>query len=100
MSWTRVARSSEIPEGKSLLVPVNGAQIAVFRTGGKLFAIDAVCPHRGGPLDEGAVENGEVICPWHAWSFNVETGECTTAPGTNQKTYPVKVQGEDVLVDA
>ena len=58
------------------------------------------CAHRGGPLGEGHVEGTEVTCPWHAWSFDLKTGECTTDPEMKQKTWPVKVEGGEVYLDA
>ena len=71
--------------------------LCIANVGGDISAMDNVCPHRGGPLGEGIVENGKVVCPWHAWAFDLKTGEATHAPLTKVPVYEVKVEGEDVL---
>ena len=70
-----------IPLGQGRAFKVGHKSIAVFRQrSGRLSALQNECPHRGGPLSEGIVGAGTVICPFHAWKFNVETGECLTDP--------------------
>ena len=98
--WTKVCKVSEIEEGAAKTVTANETLVALFKAQGKIYALDNSCPHRGGPLGEGHLEGLEVTCPWHAWSFNVQTGECTSMPGMKQKSFPVKVEKDDVLVDA
>ena len=64
-----------IPVGQGRCYVVEGQEIAVFRQrDGKLFATQNLCPHRQGPLSEGLVGNGKVICPLHAHHFDLETG--------------------------
>jgi 3-phenylpropionate/trans-cinnamate dioxygenase ferredoxin subunit len=77
-----------------------GHKIAIFNLGGNYYAIENTCPHRGGPLSEGRVEAGEVICPWHGSRFNVKTG-AVVAPPSRQgvKIFPVRVTGNDVEVE-
>ena len=58
------------------LVQVNGLEIAVFNVGGQLYASGAVCPHEGGPLEDGTLDGDVVICPWHGFDFDLKTGEC------------------------
>lgn len=66
---------SRIPVGEGRAFQVEGATIAVFRTrGGKIFATQAFCPHRGGPLSDGLVGADRVICPLHAYTFDLESG--------------------------
>jgi nitrite reductase/ring-hydroxylating ferredoxin subunit len=52
------------------------AEVAVFNVGGEFYAIDNSCPHRGGPLGEGELEDCIVTCPWHEFRFDVRTGKC------------------------
>jgi nitrite reductase (NADH) small subunit len=73
-------------------------QIAIFNLGGNLYAIDNACPHSGGPLAKGELRGEVVECPWHGWSFNIRTGSSPIIPEASIKTYPVRVQGENVLV--
>jgi nitrite reductase/ring-hydroxylating ferredoxin subunit len=81
------------------LVEAAGQQIAVFNVGGKYWAIEDTCPHRGGPLSEGILAEDDVICPWHGSRFNVKTGAVLTPPAQrNVKSFPVRVVGTDVEV--
>src|SRR5262245_21436033 len=99
--WTKVAKTGDLQDGQGVSVELGGHCIALFKHGGKFKAIDGNCPHRGGPLAQGSIEDGEVVCPWHAWAFNIDTGKSRVLPGqTDLKTYPVKVEGDDVLIDA
>ena len=65
--------TSEIPEGCGKKVEAHGRSIAIFKDRGALFAIDDVCPHRGGPLHQGDIEGGAAICPLHGWAFDLAT---------------------------
>ena len=99
MSLTfKVATLSDIPLGTSKKIEVEGKEIAFFNVDGSFFAIDNICPHRGGPLSEGHVENGVVTCPWHGWQFQLDSGECMTAPGVCQNKYPVQIKGDDIFI--
>ncbi|MBI4353178.1 MAG: Rieske (2Fe-2S) protein [Candidatus Omnitrophica bacterium] len=98
--WQKAAKVNEVAEGGAKVVEINNQPIALFKVEGAFYAIDNVCHHRGGPLGEGALDGTVVTCPWHAWNYDVTTGECQTVPGVKQKRFPVKVEGEDILVDA
>lgn len=100
MPVAAVARLDEIQEGSSKAVVVNGREIALFKVGGKVYAIENLCPHRGGPLAEGYLEGAVVTCPWHAWQFDVTNGNCKTVPESRQRTYPVEVRDGDIFVKA
>lgn len=100
-AWTRVGKASEFAEGQGRTVIVGGGkELAVFLYKGDFFVLDNVCPHRGGPLGEGHLEDGEVVCPWHAWAFEVGSGRCRVLPGeADVATFPVKVEDGDVFAD-
>ena len=98
--WTKVAKVSEIQQGAGIVVEANNQQIALFNVEGSFYAIDNICHHQGGPLGEGYLEGAVVTCPWHAWTYNVKNGECESVPGIKQKRFDVKVEGDDILVDA
>jgi len=71
----RVGALTQIPEGEGRNVEVAGRRLAVFRSrDGQVFATQAECPHRRGPLADGIVGAGHVVCPLHEWRFNLETG--------------------------
>lgn len=98
--FVKVASVSEIGSGSAKKVEVNGKEIAIFNINGQFFAIDEMCPHRGGPLSEGSVEDKTVTCPFHGWQFDVTSGDCFTNPAANINKYSVKIEGNDVLVSA
>ena len=82
------------------MVAANGKEIALFNVGGAFYAIENTCPHRGGPLGMGFVQDCLVACPWHAWTFDVRTGASTVSASFNLEKYEVRVQGDEVLVRA
>ena len=95
-----VAKVSEIPEGGSTIVEVDGRSIAIFRVeDNEFYAIDNTCPHQGGPLGEGFVEDYRVTCPWHAWEFDIRNGACETVPADRIKSYKTQVNGDDILLN-
>ena len=88
-----------IPPGEGRTFAAGGEKIAVFRTRTSgIFAVQAECPHRGGPLAEGLVGGAVLICPLHSWKFDLATGN-TLFGDCGIKTYPVRVDeaGEVVL---
>lgn len=95
----KVGGSADVPEGGSRQFEAAGRRVAVFRLDGALFAMDGVCPHRGGPVGEGTVENGVVACPWHGWRFEVRTGRCVNTPGAAQACFPVREEDGSILVE-
>ncbi len=97
--WRKVAKLSEIQEGHSLVIDADNKPVALFKVQGAVYALDNICPHRGGPLGDGYLEGFEVTCPWHAWTFDVKTGDCQSAPGFKQTTYPVKIEGDEVSIE-
>ncbi|HEU5478532.1 MAG TPA: Rieske 2Fe-2S domain-containing protein, partial [Candidatus Tumulicola sp.] len=68
---------------------------------GRLYAIEDVCTHDGGPLDQGTLEGACVVCPRHGATFDVRTGEALTLPAVVPlMTFALDVEGDDVYVDA
>lgn len=98
LNWTTVAAAGELNEGGSKAIEANGNNIALFRQGEEYFAVANECAHYGAPLCGGMVRNGAVMCPWHGWQFDLQTGECLSAPGCNIETYQVKVEDGEVKI--
>jgi len=95
----RVAGAGEVAPGCRKLVHVEGREIALFNVDGALYAIEAICPHRGGPLQDGDLEGETVICPLHDYDFNLKTGESAAAPDLRAATFPIAAEGPDILVE-
>jgi nitrite reductase/ring-hydroxylating ferredoxin subunit len=95
----RVARVSEVAEGQGIVVDVGGKRIALFCYQGDFFALDETCPHRGGPLHEGLIQDGVVACPWHLWLFDLKTGVSPVNPLSRVSTYSLTIQGEEIWLE-
>ena len=99
MPFIKIGCHSDLPalnECKEL--PCSGKLVCVANVGGEIHTMENTCLHRGGPLGAGIIEQGKVICPWHGWAWDPKTGEAE-APGAKIAVYPVKIEGDDVLID-
>ena len=97
--YEKVANKQDLQEGGLLKVEPGGKPVVLSMVNGKVYAIDAVCSHEGGPLEEGTLEGYEVECPWHGSKFDVRTGEVKNPPAeTPQSVYEAKVENNDILV--
>jgi nitrite reductase (NADH) small subunit len=99
MAFLRAAKKDEVPAGSIREFQLEGKVVAVANVAGKLFAINNVCLHRGGPLGQGELDRQIVTCPWHGWQYDVTTGKLATNPAVGVETYPVEVRGEDIFID-
>jgi nitrite reductase (NADH) small subunit len=97
--WHRVASVSDVLPGKSKELAIAGRIVALFNVDGAFHALDGVCPHAGGPLGEGFLNGSVVTCPWHGWQFDVTTGRHCLNARIEHTTFPVKVEGDAVLVE-
>ena len=89
-----------MPLGAVRVVSCGGRDLAVSNIGGELYAIDDVCTHDGGPLGEGTLRGGRLICPRHGAAFDPRTGKVLTLPAVKDvNAYAVTVEGDDVYVD-
>lgn len=76
-----------------------GSTVALCNHEGDLHAFNGLCPHRNGPLGQGNLADGRIICPWHAWEFDCRSGEYDYNSAIRLDRYPVKVEGDDVLAE-
>ena len=88
---------NDIPLGEGRAITLEGRRIAIFRTSGGWYALDAVCPHRGGPLADGIVCDRAVICPLHERRFDLASGAALSG-GDGVVAHAVEVRGERVFV--
>ncbi len=97
--WHRVASPADIDEDDPVGIEVGTRTIAVFKVGDTFYATDGICPHAFAELSQGFVDGEEVECPLHQARFHIPTGKVMSAPATEDlRTYPVKVDGEDIYV--
>ena len=97
-NFVKVASISDVQPGTAISVTVNGAEIALYKVKGKIFATDNTCLHQGGPLGEGILQGEVVSCPWHMWEYNVCTGEKVGDSSVKVSTFPVEIDGKDIKV--
>lgn len=98
MKWHKVLDNvEELPEGRVMSVTAEHQGICLTHFEGKFSALDNRCPHQGGPLGEGSIENGLLRCPWHGWDYHPCTGK---APGFDDgvDTFLTKVEDGAVYV--
>lgn len=96
--FVAVAEVASLPPGKGRTVEVRGRKFAVWNVDGAFYAIDDACPHRGGPLGAGLLENGHVFCPLHGWEFDPRTGACLSNPARPVPCHPTKVEAGQVWI--
>jgi nitrite reductase (NADH) small subunit len=97
--FTRIASVSELPpKGEAREFPFGRWFVCVANSDGKFTAMGSVCPHKGGPLAEGSVENGKLVCPWHGWEFNLSDGQCINRPGASVPVFEIVIHGEEVFL--
>jgi nitrite reductase (NADH) small subunit len=100
MPFVAVARASDISEGHGAFVERDGVPLALFNAGGGRFhATGATCPHEDGPLSEGWLEGGTVVCPWHGFDFDLASGRCNVDEGLAIPVYATRVVNGVVEVD-
>jgi len=89
-----------VPEGQVRVVECAGKSLALSHIDGEYYAIDNRCTHDNGPLGEGSIKNGRIICPRHGAAFDAKTGKVLSLPAVRSVAgYRVIVDGDDVLVE-
>ncbi|MEO1233262.1 MAG: Rieske 2Fe-2S domain-containing protein [Myxococcota bacterium] len=94
-----VARSDELAEGVPVRVEAGGRELVLVRYQSRIYALDNVCPHRGGPMHQGEVVDGCLECPLHAWPFELSTGKMPGAGDVVLETFPVVEQDGRIYVE-
>ncbi|MDQ2759066.1 MAG: nitrite reductase (NAD(P)H) small subunit [Actinomycetota bacterium] len=97
MTAVRACSTEDVPLGEGRAVTIDGRRIALFRTREGWYALDADCPHMGGPLADGIVAERSVICPLHERRFDLSTGE-PLSDGCGVAAHEVTVVGDEVNV--
>ena len=98
-AWVDVCDVSQIPEKRARIACLGGERVAVFKYDGMVSAISNVCQHQNGPLGEGKIVGGCVVCPWHGYEYDPDTGASPPPFTEAVPTFRVSVRGTRVLVD-
>lgn len=99
--WTDVATFDDLPDGELTRIETEGEPIVMLRDGADIYAASAICPHLGGPLDEGERSGACVICPWHASEFDLRDGKVVHGPATTPlHAYETRIEGGSVQIRA
>jgi nitrite reductase (NADH) small subunit len=97
--YVRLCAESELPKsGQVREFSVGSHTLCVANVDGAICVLDGICPHEGGPLGEGTIEDGRVVCPWHAYAFDVHTGEADNDPGVKAEILEAKVESGELRV--
>lgn len=100
MAWVQVGNENDVAPGEAAVVEAEGKRLALCNTGDGLYAIDDVCTHDGGPLDQGKLDGIQIECPRHGARFDVTTGRALCLPAVRPvRTYPVRVTNGTVEVE-
>ena len=98
MPFIRVGTLAQLPPDSVMEVMVDGEPYAVCNVGGAVRALSGVCIHRGGPLGQGQIHEGRVVCPYHLWEFDCVTGEYDYDPARRAPTYEVKLEAGEIFL--
>lgn len=86
--FVRICSQAELPATNSVgEFTVDGHAVCVANVGGTISVLDGVCPHEEGPLGEGSIEGGRVVCPWHGYAFDPKTGVSADDPDMKARVY-------------
>ncbi|HTT61293.1 MAG TPA: Rieske (2Fe-2S) protein [Bryobacteraceae bacterium] len=99
MPLVKVASLSQLPPDSVTEVSVGNNIYALCKVAGRVTALSGTCLHRGGPLGQGTLHGHYVVCPWHGWEWDIETGANDFDPSQKVPTYAVHVEGDDVLLE-
>ena len=94
----RVGSLAAVTAGAAVLAKAGGIEVALFLCHGKVVATQGQCPHAEGPLHEGDVEGSVLTCPWHGWSFDLDTGTSLEDDTITLTRYSVRIDGDDIMV--
>lgn len=96
--FVKVSTLAEVQPGTSKTCMVNGKEVGIYNVEGKIYACENTCFHQGAPLADGRLDGTVITCPWHSWKYDITNGKCTRDDSITIKTYQVKVEDDNILV--
>jgi nitrite reductase (NADH) small subunit len=100
MPFIKVGNVSQLPPDTVMEVMVGDDPYAICNVGGTVRALSGVCIHRGGPLGQGQIHDGRVVCPYHLWEFDCVTGAYDYDPGKRVPIFEVKIENGEIFMRA
>ena len=99
-NFTKLTTQSELPAANTAKeFPCGDKTMCIANVNGTYSAMDNVCLHQGGPLGQGTIEHGKVVCPWHVWEYDPKTGAAAHNANAKVAVYAVKMENGDVLIE-
>ncbi|NHZ85708.1 MAG: Rieske 2Fe-2S domain-containing protein [Planctomycetia bacterium] len=99
IKWVKIAAGIDLPNERVKTVVADKQQVCLVHHKNEFSAIGNKCPHQGGPLGEGQIEDGWVICPWHAYQYDPKTGKAPEGFDDHAKCHNVKVKNNDIYIE-
>jgi len=97
--FVKVGTRAQFLDRRGKAVRVGDEKVAVFRVGDRWFALQDECPHMGASLADGKLDGGSVVCRWHDWKFELDSGQGDQRKWACARVHEVRIEGEDVLVE-
>ena len=99
MALVRVGFVSQLQPGWVIEARIGGQAYAICNSGGEIHALDGSCPCTGGPLGQGAIREGLLVCPWHGWRIDCRTGASAYDSNITVAKFPITISGDDILLE-
>ncbi|HSZ17678.1 MAG TPA: Rieske (2Fe-2S) protein [Terracidiphilus sp.] len=95
--FVRICAQNELPSaGNVREFTAAGRALCVANVNGSICVLDGTCPHEGGPLGEGTIEDGRIVCPWHGYAFDPRTGVAQDDPDLRAQVFEAKVENSEL----
>ena len=98
MPFVKVGRVEDLARDSVREAMLAGRPYAICNAAGEIHALSGVCPHSGGPLGQGQIHDGRVVCPYHLWEFDCRTGAYDYHPALGVETFEVRIEDGEILV--
>jgi nitrite reductase/ring-hydroxylating ferredoxin subunit len=98
MHRIKMGKLSDLPPGTVLEKQVLARRVAVVNDRGNIFGIESECKHMRASLATGGVKDGRLVCRWHGWQYDLETGECLTVAGFKLRKYEIEIYGDEIFI--
>lgn len=94
-----VARLDEVPAMGKKLIQIDGQEILLVNLKGAIYAVENECPHQGAPMSGALLKDTYLSCPRHGYRFELKDGSCKEHPEYKLKTWPVRLEGNEIIVE-